>query len=111
MCGDQKISRQCYIGLAIPKKPTTSKTSINQVVDVDPRDITELPKPPNYEPVEPVKEIQLNTSEPHKTVKSEPRYPKSFEGRTYYFSKSLKIFLLRFQKTCSTYQLRQSYTA
>ncbi|KAL8119008.1 hypothetical protein AgCh_016488 [Apium graveolens] len=53
--GDQKISRKCYIGSAFPRKSNDSETSVNQVVDVDPRDIIEL------DANEPLKTVKIGT--------------------------------------------------
>lgn len=94
VCGDQNISRKCYVKSAIPKRSISSEASLNQVVEVHPRDITEIPKPSNYEPVEPVEEIPLNFHEPHKTVKmGTTMYFKNFGRHSNKSSKSLETFL------------------
>lgn len=75
VCGDQKLARQCYINSAHPKKSFSSTNSVNQVVEMDPRDIIELPKPPSHEPVEPVEEIALYLNDPEKVVKIGTKLP------------------------------------
>lgn len=39
VCGDQAIARQCYLSTVIPKKPDQEEQFVNQVIDIDPRDI------------------------------------------------------------------------
>lgn len=44
VCGDQRDSRQCYLGSAVPKKHNDNTSNVNQVVQVDPREIMDVPK-------------------------------------------------------------------
>ena len=69
VCGDQWTARQCYIGCAIPKKKLQDEASVNQIVEVDPREIIEVPKPIAHEPLEPIEEIVLDENLPERVIK------------------------------------------
>ncbi|XP_074347371.1 uncharacterized protein LOC141686220 [Apium graveolens] len=59
VCRDQRASRQCYLGNSIPKNRHSQISEIHQVVEVDPREIIEVPKPSNCEPNEELEEVDL----------------------------------------------------
>lgn len=46
VCGDQATARQCYFSTVVPKKTEQEEQSINQVVDIDPREFMETPRTP-----------------------------------------------------------------
>lgn len=67
--GDQQASRQCYLGNAVPKKNSQKESSVNQVIEVDPHEIIEVPKNNSCETLEEVEDVIIDPIFPNRIVK------------------------------------------
>lgn len=51
ICGDQAKAHQCYLTTVIPKKVDHADQSINQVIDINPRELLDSDKSPLCSPI------------------------------------------------------------
>lgn len=69
VCRDQRDSRRYYLSNAVPKKCNTNAPNVNQVIQVDPREIIEVPKDSCCEPNEATEDVQIFEGNTEKVVK------------------------------------------
>ncbi|XP_074362650.1 uncharacterized protein LOC141702951 [Apium graveolens] len=69
MCGDQAISRQCYFTTVVPKKQDCDSQTVNEVVQIDPDNIIDIPRELSFSPVGEIVEVSIVENSPDKTVK------------------------------------------
>lgn len=80
VCGDQRDSRQCYLSSEIPNKHNFSNPDVNQVIQVDPKEVLEITKDSCCEPNEALQEIQLFEGNSEKVVKIGANLPPNLQG-------------------------------
>ncbi|XP_074349942.1 uncharacterized protein LOC141689520 [Apium graveolens] len=68
MCGYQAVSRQCYFTTVVPKKQDCDSQTFNEVVQMDPDNIIDIPREPSFSPVGETVEVSIVKNSPDKTV-------------------------------------------
>lgn len=69
VCGYQRTSRQCYMGNVVPKRHSAKGLEVNQVIQIDPRKIIEVPTSICCERNEAIEKILLFDDNTEKKVK------------------------------------------
>ncbi|XP_074356705.1 uncharacterized protein LOC141696464 [Apium graveolens] len=72
MIGDQATARQCYLTTVSPRKKTDEELDVNQVLDINPRDLVD---PPTSNSCSPVEEIEVFEGNPEKTTRISKNLP------------------------------------
>lgn len=79
VCGDQRALRQCYLSNTIPKRHNSNGPDVNQIIQVDPREIIKVHTDNCCEPNESIEEIQLFKNNTEKQSKPELTSPRNFK--------------------------------
>ncbi|XP_074352619.1 uncharacterized protein LOC141691760 [Apium graveolens] len=69
MIGDQATARQCYLTTLSPKKKMDEELEVNQVLDIDPRSLVDLPTNNSCSPIEETEEIEVFEGNSEKTTR------------------------------------------
>lgn len=67
--GDQVASRQCYLSTVLPRQRPVDGSSINQIMEIDTKDILETPLESTCVPLEETKEIEVKIGNPERTTR------------------------------------------
>lgn len=76
VCWDQATARQCYLSTVLPRKQEQDEQSINQVIDINPRDIIKIGKKHACLPVRETEDVESIPCYPDKTTKIGKDLPK-----------------------------------
>ncbi|XP_074354344.1 uncharacterized protein LOC141693224 [Apium graveolens] len=68
MIGDQVTARQCYLTTVSPRKKTEEELEVNQVLDIDPRELVDSSTSNSCSPLEETEDIEVFEGNPDKTT-------------------------------------------
>ncbi|XP_074374486.1 uncharacterized protein LOC141714889 [Apium graveolens] len=69
MIGDQVTARQCYLTTVSPRKRTEEELEVNQVLDIDPRELIDSSTSNSCSPLEKTEDIEVFEGNPDKTTR------------------------------------------
>ncbi|XP_074329165.1 uncharacterized protein LOC141666851 isoform X1 [Apium graveolens] len=69
MVGDQATARQCYLTTVSPRKKTDEDLEVNQVLDIDPRELIDTSTSNSCSPLEETEDIEVFEGNPDKTTR------------------------------------------
>ncbi|KAL8098061.1 hypothetical protein AgCh_030993 [Apium graveolens] len=69
MIGDQVTARQCYLTTVSPRKKTEEELEVNQVLDIDPRELIDTSTSNSCSPLEETEDIEVFEGNPDKTTR------------------------------------------
>ncbi|XP_074374330.1 uncharacterized protein LOC141714711 [Apium graveolens] len=69
MIGDQVTTRECYLTTVSPRKKTEEELEVNQVLDIDPRELIDTSTSNSCSPLEETEDIEVFEGNPDKTTR------------------------------------------